>query len=543
MKPLAAFRRESAPRIASRHRTLSLAFAVACALAAAFAADIAKAQDGTPDASWAPRNSAEFGVTGLIEDTFNLGGGGTYNGDMTATAVAVQADGKVVVAGFGWNTFANTGDDQNACVVRRYLANGDNDTSFGENGIAMFNASASGESSQKLDCYFNSLALQPDGAILAAGQLTGDVQGALAIGIVFRLDTNGAADLNFGGSGYVRAGVNFTQVLVAPGGNVYATGAAKQTGFNDTDFYLAAFDAGGNSLYTRFVAFDEAGGDLNDSATSAVLETWGTFSAGAFHSHERLYVAGLVDNAAYSPTLAHHSCGVAAFDASDGSELDTDTSFGGGVLTWDFPVGLNDTDTLCRTATRRPGLPTVLGPTGIVVGGERYFVPTAGGLASMYALAEISPNGTMTRHDDFAFFEDALEPGAFNSIFAMAWDDIGKLVVVGYAGLGANGNAAHAPSDMGLRRFNADYSSDTAFGTFTPGTEILSLDDAGGPLLPAQREWATALALDPTHARAIVVGERSPWLAAFPNKYYWMLGAVHDGVVAVSDRIFANGFD
>ena len=55
--------------------------------------------------------------------------------------------------------------------------------------------------------------------------------------------------------------------------------------------------------------------------------------------------------------------------------------------------------------------------------------------------------------------------------------------------------------------FNSDFSRDSTFGNRGAGLAILSLDGLGG-LLPLQREWATALALD-NHGHIVLTGERS----------------------------------
>ena len=105
-------------------------------------------------------------------------------------------------------------------------------------------------------------------------------------------------------------------------------------------------------------------------------------------------------------------------------------------------------------------------------------------------------------------------------------------------------DATRAPSDGVIRRFNADYSVDGSFAADHSGTLFASLDDTGVPgILQSQREWAVALAFDPLHGRIVFAGERSVWLAELPNLYAWFLGAVVDGEVQISDRIFANGFD
>jgi uncharacterized delta-60 repeat protein len=511
----------------------------AFALCAVFALALhpALATDGLLDPSWAPRTANELGIPGLIEDTYNLGGGGTYNGNMSANAVVVQRDGKVLVAGFGWNTVE--GIDQNACVLRRFLANGDYDASFGNAGALVQDWISTDPENPKVDCYFNSVALQPDGKILIVGQRIFGSGPNPPAGLVERFNADGTADTSFGGTGIETFGIDLTQVIPAPDGNIYIAGSYRQTGFNDSDFYLGVLDPDGAELYYRSWHFD-LGGDKNDLPVAAILERWFIQVGGTFHNFEEVYLVGVADNAAYADGLGRHSCAIAALQREDTAQFGYDDTFNGtSQMAVEFPVGISETDTICRTAARRAGN-SLFGPTGVVVGGERYY-NAASGLASYWALEDIDPDGNAQRDDDFGFFEDLNEGGAFNALFGLAWDDTGKLVGVGYDGLGASANQNHAPSDLGMVRFNADYSVDTSFGD--GGRSILSLDDAGGALLPSQREWGVALAMDPLHARAIVVGERSPWLAAFPNKYYWLLGAVHDGVQQVADRIFADGFD
>lgn len=525
------------------HRTSSAIGAVG--LAALLAASVLHAADGTWDASWAPRNSDQKGIAGLFEDTWALGGTGTYQGDMTATATAVQADGKVLVAGFGWNTY--NGTDQNACIVRRYFADGSVDTAFGNMGGAVVtNWHASG-SNPRLDCYAKSIAVQPDGKIVYAGQL------AYANGVttptimVARLNADGTSDGSFVNGGFAyNFGYDANAVLVAGNGDILVGGSAIQGHFSDTDFYLVTLSSGGQIKDEAWLPFDTAGSDRNDGANAAVLESWSSGTIGNFHSYDEVYITGVVDEPGYASGLAHHSCGIVAFRRTDGGAFSLDTNVNGnGFVNVDFPVGASDTDTICRTATQRPRAGGLFGPTGVVVGGERYFVPTSGtGLASYYALADVDAAGTVARHDAFAFFADLNENGAYNSIFGLTWDNVGKLVAVGYAGIGANGDQAHAPSDGVVRRFNADYSVDGSFAADHSGTLFASLDTTGAAgIAQAQREWANAVAFDPLHGRIVFVGERSVLISLAPNLYAWFLGAVIDGNVVISDRIFANGFD
>jgi len=520
-------------------KTLAIAFAALAACAQA------TAQDGTWDASWAPRDGNQKGIPGLIEDTWALGGTGPYAGDMTATATAVQADGKVLVAGFGWNTY--NGTDQNACVVRRYFADGSVDTAFGNMGGAVVTNWRVNGSNPKLDCYVKSLALQADGKIVYAGQLVYADGVTRPTIMVARLNADGTSDGSFVNDGFAyNFGYDANQVLIAGNGDILVAGTTIPQNFSDTDSYLATLDSAGQLKNEAWLSFGVAGSDGNETGNAAVLESWSSGTIGNFHSHDEVYVVGVVDNPGYASGLAHHSCGIVAFRRTDGGTFSLDSGFNGsGFVNVDFPVGASDTDTICRTATRRPSMGSLFGPTGVIVGGERYFVPTSGtGLASYYALADVDSAGTVTRHDGFAFFSDLNEDGAYNSIFGLTWDNVGKLVAVGYAGIGANGDQAHAPSDGVVRRFNADYSVDGSFAADHSGTLFASLDTTGASgIVQAQREWANAVTFDPIHGRVLFVGERSVLISLVPNLYAWFLGAVHDGNVAPPDRIFANGFD
>lgn len=517
-----------------QHRTI---FGLALAIAALGLSMHAFAADGDWDPSWIPHPTDQKGIPGLFEDTWGLGGTGAYAGSMTANAVAVQNDGKIVVAGFGWNTAGN--GDQNACVVRRYNVNGSVDTGFGSGGADVVNWS---NGNQTVNCYFKALTLQDDGKIVAAGQIV--YQGGQAEGIVQRFNADGTWDSSFSTTSYTKLGIgtDANGVKVAANGDVLVGGGYTYPNFTDLDFALFVRGSDGSEKARLTHPFD-LGSNKNDVATSIVLQSYVFGSLGNFHHVDVVYLVGAVDNVQYASGLWHRSCGVTAYARTDGAAFSADTSFNStGALAVDFPVGTLDTDTVCRAAVGRPqALPFFLN-SGVVVGGERYFTPNGAplGSASYYALAEIDESGVVTRHDDFAYFYDLYEEGAYNSINGFVRDQTGNLVTVGYAGIGAaNSPADHQPSDGVIRRFNADFTVDGSFGDF--GTVNGSLDTSGaGSILANQREWFSGIARDPIDGRIVAVGERTPWMQLSPNLYSWFLGAVRDGT---GDRIFADGFD
>ena len=97
---------------------------------------------------------------GDLDLTFGAGTGKVMTaigtGHDHGRAIALQPDGKIVVAGYCWN-----GSNYDFCLAR-YQANGALDTSFGSNGTIISPIGSHGD-----EAY--AIALQPDGKIVVAG--------------------------------------------------------------------------------------------------------------------------------------------------------------------------------------------------------------------------------------------------------------------------------------------------------------------------------------------------------------------------------------
>ena len=120
-----------------------------------------------------------FGKAGMV--TTQIGG----NSD-SANSVALQSDGKIVVAG---DTLA---PGNNNFAVARYNANGTLDTTFNATGKATADFS-------KFD-YGRSVAVQSDGKIVVAGNTA---NGDSRIFAVARFNADGTPDISFNKSGKV----------------------------------------------------------------------------------------------------------------------------------------------------------------------------------------------------------------------------------------------------------------------------------------------------------------------------------------------------
>ncbi len=125
------------------------------------------------------RIDTEFGDNGIIVKDFGIG-------DDEALALAVQSDGKLLVAGYSSNGAVMS------ITVARYLANGVLDINFNYDGVFTLNMGAG-------DSVARSIVVQNDGRILVAGS-TFDMGPRLT---VVALTEDGYLDSTFGDSGQV----------------------------------------------------------------------------------------------------------------------------------------------------------------------------------------------------------------------------------------------------------------------------------------------------------------------------------------------------
>ena len=163
--------------------------------------------DGSLDAS--------FGGTGKVTTTV-----GTV---ASANSVAIQNDGKIVVAGL-----TTTGADFDFAVVR-FNADGSLDTSFGGTGKVTTSTSPGFESA-------NSVVIQDDGKIVVAGYSA-----------LVRYNANGSLDATFGTSGKVTTDFAVFNAVLQDDGKIIGVGAHDSS----SQFTLERFNADG-SLDTSF---------------------------------------------------------------------------------------------------------------------------------------------------------------------------------------------------------------------------------------------------------------------------------------------------
>jgi uncharacterized delta-60 repeat protein len=188
---------------------------------------------------------ARYTKSGALDRGFGRGGKvltsfGSSDYD-TASAVALQPDGKIVVAGY--STANETGD----FAVARYTKRGVLDTSFGRGGTVLTDFGFDDEAL--------ALALQPDGKIVVAGYSSDGSGSDLALA---RYTTSGALDPGFGTRGKVLTPSGSSSddaagaaVVVQPDGRIVVAGYSGSSSTGDVA--LARYTKSG-ALDPRFGA-------------------------------------------------------------------------------------------------------------------------------------------------------------------------------------------------------------------------------------------------------------------------------------------------
>ena len=385
---------------------------------------------------------------GALDTTFDNDGKVTTAvlsfGDF-ARSVAIQTDGKIVAAGYSYN-----GSDYDFALVR-YNIDGSLDTSFDDDGKVTTDFLSGDDAA-------NSVAIQADGKIVAAGSVSGDFP-------LVRYNPDGSLDTSFDGDGKVT-----TDFL---SGDDAANSVAIQS---DGKIVAAGYSVDGSIYVFAFVRYNADGSldtsfDDDGKVTTAVLPGAIARSV-AVQADGKIVAAGSVSGdfalVRYNP---------------DGS---LDTSFDGdGTVT---TAVLDGEDYARSVAIQADGK--------IVAAGSSWNGP---GHGDDFALVRYNPDGSL----DTSFDGDGKVTTPVGTLDdeanSVAVQPDGKIVVAGY---GWNGTTVDFPLignfDFALARYNADGSLDTSFnGDGRVTTGVLSSDDyafsvalqADGKIVAAGHSW------------------------------------------------------
>ena len=358
-----------------------------------------------------------FGTGGRVVTDFNL------STDI-ANAIALQADGKLVVVG---TTYTNNDYSDEDFAIARYNPDGSLDTSFGTNGRVTTDFPG-------LAAVASSVLVQPDGKILVAGgafplfTFLGNFELA-------RYNPDGSLDAGFGDGGIVTTvfphGSYASALVLQPDGKIVAAGTDyvnfSSEANSDTDFAIARYEADG-SPDSSFGNGGQVSTDferLNDDAFAVLIRPDG-----------RIVVVG-----SSRDRLTDYDFAAARYLANG----QLDPAFGtGGKVSTDFARGFDR----ARTAA--------LQPDGSIVAAG--FAIRTSGIHENFAAVRYLPDGAL----DTAFGGDGKVQVSFGSCCQFANRALlqgdGRIVLVGFA------DSESSDSDFLLARLNANGALDPTFG-------------------------------------------------------------------------------
>ncbi|MDQ3179974.1 MAG: delta-60 repeat domain-containing protein, partial [Acidobacteriota bacterium] len=249
------------------------------------------------------------------------------NGEERATSIAIQPDGKLVIAGYGVGKNAGvTGTD---FAIARYNSDGSLDKSFNGDGKVLTNFTGSSSDSA------SSVLIQPDNKFVVTGTsyLSGN---DIAIA---RYNSNGSLDSAFGKDG--RVITDFGRIDVA-------SSSALQT---DGKIVVAGYTNGISNYYNAALIRYNTNGSLDNTfgKNGRVVTNFGGFnetaSAVVLQSSGKIVIGGLSQPNDSDFALARYS--------SDGL---LDNSFGkNGIVTTNFEKPFNSSESIKDIAIQPDG--------------------------------------------------------------------------------------------------------------------------------------------------------------------------------------------
>ena len=352
---------------------------------------------------------------GSLDTTFGKGGTVLTNLGDGGEAVAIQPDGKIVVA-YGATPSRPVSPGPVSFALARFTANGSLDKTFGDGGKVRRRSSSSPEDA-------SAVAIQRDGKIVVAGTSARDFD-------VARYTSNGTPDTSFGTDGTVRTDIGSgsngeaNAVVIQPDGKIVVAGSS------DGEFAIARYTRGGEldpSFGTDGKVLTHFQPSSHDAASAVVLEPDGKIVVAGASATRKPHWYGL-----------HSIFALARYTRS--GALDTSFGSGGKVLTG-FHYSF---DSQKYAASTTPSFAEIQ-PDGKIV--------IAGTGTGVVAFARYMASGTL----DTTFGKGGRALTGFpgnSSADAIAGQPDGKFVVGG-----------STPNEFLVARYSANGTRDTSFGT------------------------------------------------------------------------------
>ena len=466
---------------------------------------------------------ARYRADGSPDTDFGCAMPGTCPGKVTsalrtigdrAQAIALQADGKIVVTGF------ITGTGKSDVAVARYLPDGTLDTAFNGTGFVTTSIGTT-------DAVGHAVALQPDGKIVVAGRGHNGTDYDFA---VLRYLANGTLDPSFNGTGVVvtpmGGGNDYAHgVAIAAGGRIVVAGFSHNGANNDVAVARYLTDGSLDATFGGTGKVTTAVGSGDDRGHAVVLQPDG-----------RIVVAGLAFNGANNDFAVLRYTDAGALDAS--FNLTGKATIGIGTHDTAFSVALAgdgrilvsgmatmnagiDFAVVRLHANGTPdtsfgvdgkalmGVASVSGARGMAVAPDGS-IALAGTVAGDFAVGRLLPSGLQ----DLAFGGGSVVRTDFEAWPAAEWRAVarladGKVLAAGYANVAGT-------YDVAIARFHADGTPDADFGCDAPGAcSGIAITPIG-----TSTDYANGMAIQPD-GRIVVAGRMADgaYEAAFVARF------------------------
>ncbi len=360
-------------------------------------------------------------LPGDLDATFGVGGivMTSISGTDTATCMALQSDGKIVVGGY-----STSGGNTNFALVR-YHNDGTLDTTFNSTGKVTTDFAGQND-------FANGMVIQSDGKIVVVGSAS-----STAVPALVRYNTDGSLDTGFGPSG--------TGKITTPSfPNYPLQGVALQQDGKIVVAGDAPNFAGG--IVMRYHADGSLDNGFGSGGLVSIFTPTMTYNGNyalVVQSDGKIVVAGSINGTQSVTRLNEDGSRDLTFGSAGGQAGTNGYSFGGALVL-------------------QPGGNIICASRASVSGGKVFYMT---GLTATGSLNAGFGSGGVVQ-TGIGIFDD--------SIYSAALQSDGKIVAAGYS---YNGNTTF--NDFALVRYNSNGSVDTSFHTTGKVTNHIGSGNAG----------------------------------------------------------------